>query len=182
MVVIFLRRILFAIINNFKGRRIPVIDIFDNYRKYNGGEIVCGLYHLKAFNFMGLYVESAVYLDSFVIEMRKMGAIFEIIGYVPAKESVDGDLFCKFVEDTYADVYTKYPDGCKKIINSTTGMFNCKYSRGEEGFITNSQEIVSLSLAENMDVEWFDWKVGDEEGRLSICSKTNKTRLHGDLA
>ena len=169
-------------IEYFKGKKIPVIDIFDNYRKYNGEEIVCGLYHLRGFCFKEIFVESAVYLDSFVIEMRKMGAEFDIIGYVPAKENVDGDLFSNFVEKTYADIHTDYPQYCKNIVNSWTGTMNCKYSRSDEGFITNSDEIVSISLAEGMDVDWVDWKCEGQDGRLSICRKTHKERLHGDYA
>ena len=128
-------------------------------------------------NFKGIEIEGGPRLNIFIEELILMGVEPEIIGMVEAKEWVDGDIFSKFVDDAY-NMVNEYDSGAiKKIVNSWTGTFNCKWNVQNRGFITTSPDVMECAFDSGMDIEWCE----DDNGIMNICWDASKTRKDGDL-
>ena len=165
-----------GIYNNFKGVKIPVLSVFDNFIKKDFiiNEIHTNLlYLIDCVVYKGIKYTDISLCPYFIVKkLLEKGVIVKCLGYIKCSKYYDGTKLCNFVSECYNLLE---PKDAKNIVNCVAGLFNKKWKNDNKGFITKDHDIVNNALLEGYDISW----EGDED-RIYVAKWKGIERINGD--
>ena len=165
-----------GIYNNFKGVKIPVLSIFDNFIKKDFiiNEIYTNLlYLIDSVVYKGIKYTDISLCPYFIVKkLLEKGVVVKCLGYIKCSKYYDGTKLCNFVSECYNLLE---PKDAKNIVNCVAGLFNKKWKNDNKGFITKDHDIVNNALLEGYDISW----EGDED-RIYVAKWKGMERINGD--